>query len=40
MNFIQDKRTALHFATWRGNQDIVHELVSHGANVNLQDEVG
>ena len=36
---LQDKRTALHFATWRGNKDIVEQLVEYGANVNLQDEV-
>lgn len=32
--------TALHVAAWRGNHDVVHELISRGASVNATDGRG
>ena len=32
-------KTALHYATWRGFEQIVKILVEHGSNLDLQDPV-
>lgn len=37
--FVQGGATALHFAAWAGNADIVGQLLAKKANPNLQDVV-
>ena len=36
---MQDCRTALHTATWRGNTEVVRHLVEAGADANIHDGV-
>lgn len=38
-HIIQEGRTALLIACWRGYSDIVNELLSAGAQCNIQDQV-
>ena len=36
---LQFKRTPLHWASQRGNIDIINALLAHGGNVEAQDKV-
>ena len=38
-NYIKDGRTSVHWAVWKNSKECLELLLSHGAEVNIRDEV-